>query len=128
MVKELILICFVLLNNLVYSQIEFSTVKHDFGDLEPYSARYFDLKLTNIGDKQEWLLSVKKPVDVTYIVSKQIIEKDSSILIRLHVTPDKKGRFSYSSLRSLTSQVLASRSVSPFKRFFPASIKSLLQR
>ena len=96
MVKELILICFVLLNNLVYSQIEFSTVKHDFGDLEPYSARYFDLKLTNIGDKQEWLLSVKKPVDVTYIVSKQIIEKDSSILIRLHVTPDKKGRFSYS--------------------------------
>ncbi len=84
------------MNSLAYSQIEFSTVKHDFGDLEPYSARYFDLKLTNIGDKQEWLLSVTKTVKVTYIVSNQIIGKDSSILIRLHVNPDKKGRFNYS--------------------------------
>lgn len=76
-------------------QVTFSATKHDFGDLEPYSARYVDVKLTNIGQKQEWLLTVKKTVEVSYIVSKQIMEVDSSIIIRLHVNPTRKGRFSY---------------------------------
>jgi len=76
-------------------QVEFSQTKHDFGDLEPYSARYFDLKLTNKGQKQEWLLTVKKPAEVSYIVSKQIIDVDSCIIIRLHVSPNRKGKFNY---------------------------------
>lgn len=77
------------------AQISFNTKKHDFGELEPYSPRYVDLILKNIGDKQEWVLSVKKPFEVIYITSKQIIEKDSSTIIRLQVNPKKKGRFSY---------------------------------
>ncbi len=77
------------------AQVEFNKVKHDFGDLEAYSARYVDIVLSNKGNKQEWLLSVKKPVDVVYITSKQIMEKDSSIIVRLHVNPKEKGKFSY---------------------------------
>lgn len=77
------------------SQVEFNKTKHDFGDLEVYSARYVDIILTNNGDKQQWLLSIKKPTDVVYIQSKQFIEKDSSIVVRLHVNPKAKGRFSY---------------------------------
>lgn len=96
MVKKFFFLCFVLINIQLNAQVDFSATKHDFGDLEPYSARYFDLRLTNSGEKQEWLLSVKKTPGVTYIISKSIIEKDSSILVRLHVTPNKKGRFSYS--------------------------------
>ena len=69
--------------------------KHDFGSLEPYSPRYVDFVLTNKGSKQEWLLSVKKPVEVVYIPSKQIIDKDSSVVLRLQVNPTSKGKFSY---------------------------------
>ena len=69
--------------------------KHDFGNLEPYSPRYVDFVLTNKGSKQEWLLSVKKPVEVVYIPSKQIIEKDSSVVLLLQVNPTSKGKFSY---------------------------------
>ena len=78
-----------------FSQVEFSTVKHDFGDLEPYSARYVDIELTNRGSKQEWLLSVKKPFEVVYINSNQFIEPDSTIIVRLQVNPKTKGKFSY---------------------------------
>lgn len=79
-----------------FGQISFNKVKHDFGDLESYDLRYVDIILSNEGDKQEWLLSVKKPMEVVYLNSGQFIEKDSSIVVRLQVNPGKKGRFSYS--------------------------------
>lgn len=78
-----------------FGQVKFDKVKHDFGDLEAYDLRYVDIILTNEGDKQEWLLSVKKPMEVVYLNSGSIIEKDSSIVVRLQVNPGKKGRFSY---------------------------------
>lgn len=77
------------------AQISFDKTKHDFGDLEAYSERYVDIVLKNIGNKQEWILSVKKPMGVVYITSKQILEKDSSVIVRLQVNPKEKGRFSY---------------------------------
>ena len=77
------------------AQISFDKTKHDFGDLEAYSERYVDIVLKNTGNKQEWILSVKKPMGVVYITSKQIIEKDSSVIVRLQVNPKEKGRFSY---------------------------------
>ncbi|MCJ8289853.1 MAG: VWA domain-containing protein [Crocinitomicaceae bacterium] len=94
--KQLILFSILVCSFFSLGQVKFNITKHDFGDLEPYSARYVDLKLSNTGQKQEWLLRVKKTVEVSYIVSKQIIDKDSSIIIRLHVNPTKKGRFNYS--------------------------------
>ena len=77
------------------AQISFDKTRHDFGDLEAYSERYVDIVLKNTGNKQEWILSVKKPMGVVYITSKQIIEKDSSVIVRLQVNPKEKGRFSY---------------------------------
>ncbi len=93
--KQLILFLSIFTALSSFGQVSFNTTSHDFGDLEPYSARYVDIKLSNVGQKQEWLLTVKKTVEVTYIVSKSIIERDSSIIIRLHVNPPKKGRFVY---------------------------------
>lgn len=93
--KQFILFSILLCSFFTLGQVKFNITKHDFGDLEPYSARYVDLKLTNTGQKQEWLLTVKKTAEVSYIVSKQIIDIDSSIIIRLHVNPNKKGRFTY---------------------------------
>ena len=77
------------------AQVVFDKTKYDFGNLEAYSNRFVDIVLTNKSEKQQWLLSVKKPMDVVYITSKQIIEKDSSIVVRLQVNPRQKGRFSY---------------------------------
>lgn len=85
---------FLLLHKSV-AQVSFDKTKYDFGNLEAYSNRFVDIILKNNGDKQHWLLSVKKPVDVVYITSKQIMEKDSSIIVRLQVNPKVKGRFSY---------------------------------
>ncbi len=82
-------------NMVTIGQVSFDKVKYDFGDLEAYSARYVDIVLSNEGTKQEWLLSVKKPMEVMYINSGQFIEKDSSIIVRLQVNPRTKGRFSY---------------------------------
>lgn len=90
-----IILLYVLCSVISFGQVEFDKVKHDFGELEPYSLRYVDFRLTNKGNKQEWLLSIKKPAEVVYIQSKQFIEKDSSIIVRLHVNPQEKGRFSY---------------------------------
>ncbi len=93
--KQFILFSILVCSFFTLGQVKFNITKHDFGDLEPYSARYVDLKLTNTGQKQEWLLTVKKTAEVSYIVSNQIIDIDSSIIIRLHVNPNKKGKFSY---------------------------------
>lgn len=93
--QKLIFIFSFLVSFVGFSQVEFDKVKHDFGDLEPYSARYVDITLSNKGNKQEWLLSVKKPFEVVYINSNQFIEKDSSIVVRLQVNPKTKGKFSY---------------------------------
>jgi len=77
------------------AQITFNTIKHDFGVLEPYSSRYVDIILENQGEKEAWILSIKKPIDVAYIISKQLIPKDSSSIVRFQVSPKSKGRFSY---------------------------------
>ncbi len=90
----LVLALFLLLHTSV-AQVSFDKTKYDFGNLEVYSNRFVDIVLKNNGDKQHWVLSVKKPFDVVYITSKQIIEKDSSIIVRLQVNPKVKGRFSY---------------------------------
>lgn len=78
-----------------FSQVVFSTTKYDFGNIQSFEPRYVDIILFNKGDKQEWLLSVKKPREVVYIPSNQFIEKDSSIYLRLQVNPKTKGKFSY---------------------------------
>lgn len=90
----LFIVLFLLLHTSV-AQVTFDKTKYDFGNLEAYSNRFVDIVLKNTGDKQHWLLSVKKPFDVVYITSKQIMEKDSSIIVRLQVNPKEKGRFSY---------------------------------
>lgn len=77
------------------AQVSFDKTKHDFGDLEAYDFRFVDILLTNKGSKQEWILSVKKPNEVVYINSGSIIEKDSTVILRLQVNPPGKGRFAY---------------------------------
>lgn len=93
--RYLLLICFFILSEQVFSQITFEKIKHDFGDLEAFDDRFVDIKVTNKGEKKEYLLSVKKPLEVVYLVNGQFIEKDSTLIVRLQVNPKVKGRFNY---------------------------------
>jgi Ca-activated chloride channel family protein len=78
-----------------FAQLRFETVNYDFGELESFDDRFVDIKVSNIGPKKEFILSVKKPEEVAYIASSDRIGADSAMYIRFQVNPTMKGRFSY---------------------------------
>ena len=80
---------------LLKAQIVFDKTKFDFGDLTMTSDRFVDIKITNKSVKKGYILTIKKPADVVYIVNGQFMEKDSSLTLRCQVNPMKKGRFTY---------------------------------
>src|SRR5690606_22757736 len=45
--------------------------------------------------KDGYILSVRKPSEVVYIQNKALVAKDSTLILRFQVNPQKKGRFSY---------------------------------
>ena len=90
-----ILFILLILASSSFGQVVFEKIEHDFGNLEAYSDRFVDIVVTNKGTKKEYLLSVKKPFDIVYLVNGQFIEKDSSLIVRLQVNPKVKGKFSY---------------------------------
>ena len=93
--KKILFISISLLNTYLFSQITFEKTKHDFGDLTITSDRFVDIIVTNKTPKKEYLLSVKKPPNVVYLVNGQFMEKDGQLTVRLQANPKNKGRFSY---------------------------------
>lgn len=93
--RGLIVFFFLMIQFGMFSQMEFSTTKHDFGDLENYDNRFVDITITNKTPKQGYVLSVRKPKEVVYIQNHALVEKDSAITLRFQVNPREKGRFSY---------------------------------
>ncbi len=93
--KPLLIILFFSISNRFISQLSFEKTKYDFGNITSTSDRFTDIKVTNRGVKKEFLLSVKKPPNVVYLVNGQFMDKDSSLTIRLQVNPKNKGKFSY---------------------------------
>jgi Ca-activated chloride channel family protein len=77
------------------AQLRFEVLNYDFGLLESYDDRFVDVKVSNIGAKKEYILSVKKPSDVVYIAPSDRIGPDSSMFLRFQVNPSVKGRFNY---------------------------------
>jgi len=93
--RGLIVFFFLMIQFGMFSQMEFSATKHDFGDLENYDNRFVDITITNKTPKQGYVLSVRKPKEVVYIQNHALVEKDSTITLRFQVNPREKGRFSY---------------------------------
>lgn len=77
------------------SQTVFSTLNHNFGELQNNDFRFVDIQLTNNGSKETLIFSVRKPSEIDYIISKKRITPDSTSIIRFQVNPKKKGPFSY---------------------------------
>ena len=91
-----LLLLFIFLNTLnSWSQIVFDKTTYDFNEISSNSERFIDINLTNKGKKKEYILSVKKPSNVVYLVNGQFIAPDSSLTVRIQVNPTIKGRFSY---------------------------------
>ncbi len=87
---------FVLLLSLSCSaQLRFEVLDYDFGLLESYDDRFVDIKVTNVGVKKEYILSVKKQSEVVYIAPSDRIGPDSALYLRFQVNPSAKGNFSY---------------------------------
>jgi Ca-activated chloride channel family protein len=79
----------------VQTQIIFDKTNYDFDELFATSERFIDFKITNSGKKKEFLLSVRKPNEVTYLVNGQYLDPDSSLIIRLKPNSKKLGKFTY---------------------------------
>jgi Ca-activated chloride channel homolog len=94
--KNILLLLFLLgLGFFSSGQVKFDKTSHDFGDLYPENSRFIDIYLKNNGNKDAFILSVKKPQEVVYIQRGAMILPDSTQVIRIQVNPTKKGRFSY---------------------------------
>lgn len=93
--KQFILIFFVALAGISFSQIQASKQRHNFGDLYKSSQSYVDIEFTNNSDKPQYLLTVDKPRDVYYIYSSKKVLPDSSLTIRFKINNNIKGRFTY---------------------------------
>lgn len=80
---------------LIQAQLVVSTETHDFGELTSESQRYVDITVKNTGETTFRIFSVRKPREVSSIISSKTVVPDSSSTIRLQVNPRKKGSFSY---------------------------------
>lgn len=91
-----LLLLFIFINSLnSWGQIVFDKTTYDFNEVSSYSERFIDINLTNKGKKKEYILSIKKPSNVVYLVNGQFLEPDSSLTVRIQVNPTIKGRFNY---------------------------------
>jgi len=77
------------------SQVVAEKTNHDFGDLYNGAPGYFDFKFTNTSEKVQYLLTINKPAEVSYVFSSKIIKPDSSIYIRFKPDASRKGSFNY---------------------------------
>lgn len=91
MLKSILIFCInFLCCQFLFGQLVFSTLKHNFGDLESYDNRFVDITVVNKSVKDGYILSVRKPSEVVYIQNKALVAKDSALILRFQVNPQKK--------------------------------------
>ncbi len=78
-----------------FSQTEFSMTKYNFGDLYENAPTYIDITIKNSSPKNVFILTIDKPQEVYYLYSSKTIRPDSSIVLRLKINDNIKGRFNY---------------------------------
>ena len=86
---------FVSISYLISAQITFDKTKHDFSELYATDEYFVDIPIKNNGSKKEFILTLKKSKEVSYLLSNDLIGADSSVILRLKVSPKKIGNFKY---------------------------------
>lgn len=86
---------FICISFLTNAQLTFDKVQHDFSDLYATDEFFVDIPIKNLGNKKVFILTIRKTKEVTHLLSNDLIAPDSSIILRLKVSPKKLGKFSY---------------------------------
>ena len=86
---------FVSMSYFISAQITFDKTKHDFSELYATDEYFVDIPIKNNGSKKEFILTLKKSKEVSYLLSNDLIGMDSSVILRLKISPKKMGNFKY---------------------------------
>lgn len=93
--RILLSLLFLTISLISSAQIVAERTSYDFGDLYPNAQTYIDITFTNKSDKKQYLLTIDRPRDVSYIFSSKVLMPDSSITIRLKINESIKGKFNH---------------------------------
>ncbi len=86
---------FISLHFLTFAQISFDKKQHHFSELYATDDYFVDLPIKNMGGQKVFILTVRKPKEISHLLSNDLIAPDSSVILRLKVNPKKLGKFSY---------------------------------
>lgn len=75
------------------AQVVWDKTEYDFGDLDAYSDRFFDLTLRSESSQKHYVLRIQKTEGITTLVKGNFIDKDSTVTIRIQINPKQKGAF-----------------------------------
>jgi len=79
-----------------FGQLEFSAMKHSFETTDDASKLVVDFKITNRGDRAEYLLKVDtKSRCLKYLFSSKRFDKDSTMILRFSINPCEPGKFTF---------------------------------
>ena len=80
---------------LTSAQLAFDKKQHDFSELYATDEYFVDIPIKHNGAKKVFILTVRNAKEVSHLLSNDLIAPDSSIILRLKVSPKKLGKFSY---------------------------------
>jgi len=101
--KWTFIITAILLANLSYSQIVFSSKTADFELIDNASLRYVDLQISNKDAKKAFIFRLETPETYSILFSSKTLEQDSIRFIRIKYNPVKTGYFEDELLLHLSS-------------------------
>lgn len=87
-----LIICF---SFLATAQVVFDKTEYDFGKIFAEDARYIDIHLKNKTGKEAYVLTVKRPDEIVYLIKGPLMSPDSSTVIRFQINKKTKGNFKY---------------------------------
>ena len=95
MMRILLVFLFFLTCQIGFGQITIEKTNHNFGNLYANMPTHVDFVFKNEGQSKAFLLSINKPREVYYLQSSKTVLPDSSVIVRLKINDNIKGRFNY---------------------------------
>jgi len=86
-----------------YGQMQVEKKSHDFGNLYANAPTYVDFTFKNTGQSKVYLLGLNQPKEVYPRISTKTILPDSTVIVRLKINDNIKGRFNYKTEVSFSS-------------------------
>lgn len=79
----------------LFAQTTLEKTTHDFGELSANADRYIDITFKTKSSKASYLLRIEQSPEVVYRINTDLIQPDSTYVLRFQVNPKQKGSFDY---------------------------------